>query len=136
MASMTNALENELLDGLLGVTPFTTETTYYLALFTADPTETGSTADEVVGNGDYTRISLAGKFTASSGITGISANTAEIAFTQCAIAWGTITHIAVCRSNVIGTADLDLVGALILEIPTTIGYTFKFNIGDLTLTLA
>lgn len=130
MASFTDSYERELLDKIL-ITDGN-----YLALFTSDPTDAGLVTGEVVGNGDYARIPLATYFTASSGTDGISANTSEIAFTQCAVDWGIVTHIGICKTGVKGTNDMILHGVLPIAIPCVIGYIFKYNVGDLSLTLS
>ena len=136
MANMTDALELALLDGLTSVTQYTSPAIVYLALFTADPTDTGSVANEVSGT-SYARVSLATKFTAATGTTGVSANTSAITFAAAgAGGWGTITHIGFMESGTATTADMMMHS--VLTDPITIVETdvFEFLTGGLTVTLA
>ncbi len=135
MANLTNGYENELLDGLTGVTPLTTPTTVFLALFTADPTETGAVANELSGGG-YARKSTAGLFSAATGTDGTSSNTSVIDFVTATADWSTVTHVGFMESDVETTADMMIVVAL--DVPITILDTqkFSFAIGNLTVTAA
>lgn len=135
MADMTNALEKEICDGLTGVTQYTSPATVYLALFTADPTETGSVANEVSGT-NYARVSLSGKFSASTD--GSASNTAPITFaTAGAGGWGTVTHVGLMKSGTASTDDMILYKALQAG-PITIleNEIFQFLTGNLTITIA
>lgn len=134
MANLTDRYEKKLTDGLTGVTPLTTPTTVYLALFTADPTETGDVTNEVSGTG-YARVALTGKFLASTD--GSSANTEAITFAAAgAGGWGTITHVAFMEAGVAGVADM--IQSNSLTDPVTIVETdvFEFLTGKLTVTTA
>lgn len=135
--SFSDFLENELLDHVFGGAAYTAPTTLYIALCTADPTDsgTGSSITEPSGNG-YSRTSVTANstnFPASSG--GAIANGTVI---DCGTAsggsWGTITHIAICDAssagNVIAHADLDA-SKVIAD-----GDSFEIAIGDLDITLA
>lgn len=136
MASMTDDLENDLLDGLLGVTQYTSPSIVYLALFTADPTDTGSVTNEVSGT-SYARKSLAGLFTAASGTTGVSANTTAVTFAAAGSGgWGTITHVGFMKSGTATTDDMILHKALVDSITISETDVFEYAIGKLSLTLA
>ena len=76
MANMTDAFENTLLDAIAGVTT-NLSTTMALALFTADPTDTGSVVNELSGDG-YARKLLSGTFSSATGTTGTTTNTGVI----------------------------------------------------------
>lgn len=127
MANLTNAWENEVLDYLL------LDTTRYLALFTADPTETGSVTNELSGSG-YARASLSGKFSAASG--GEASNTAIISFATATADWDEVTHVGVMESGTASTDDMILWLELDEGITTLNTKAFKFAIGDLTFTAA
>lgn len=135
MASMTDETERGLLDGFLGITQYTTAPAAYIALFTADPTDTGSIVNEQTGAG-YTRASLAGAFTAATGTTGISTNTADVIFPVATGDWVNSTHAGIMKTGVTGTADMVLVVQLPAPVITLLGEQFAFLVGDLTLTLA
>lgn len=94
----TTQAENDVLDYLLR----TRDPAVYLALFTSDPGESGSTAGEPATANGYARQAIT--FAAASG--GATSNTNAPAFTANATGWGTITHVGVCRSATRGTADL------------------------------
>ena len=55
MGSLTDYAELELLDHIFENGAYTPVATIYMALFTDDPTDTGSTANEASGNG-YARV--------------------------------------------------------------------------------
>lgn len=134
MANMTDLLEKEIVDGLVGVTQYTSPATTYLALFTADPTDTGSVVAEVSGTG-YARISLAGKFSASTD--GSSANTSALIFpTTGAGGWGTVTHMGIMKSGTATTDDMMVYGALAQSMAVVETEIFEVLVGGLTVTLA
>ena len=135
MANMTNAHENEYLDGITGVTQYTTPGTTYLALFTADPTDTGSVANELSGSG-YARVSLSGKFSAATGTDGTTSNTSEIAFASATADWPEVTYAGLMTSGTAATDDMKLVIPLDIGITIYSGEQFKFAIGKLTITAA
>ena len=132
---MTDALENEFLDGITGVTQLTTPAIVYVALFTGDPTDVGSVTTELSGNG-YARKSLAGTFSAATGTSGTVSNTAEIAFDAATGNWSEVGYVGLMKSDV-ETTD-DMIVHLELDQPVTIlnGQAFTFDIGTLTLTAA
>lgn len=66
MATATNYLREALAAHVLNNTAYTSPTTIYLALFTADLDETGSTTNEVTG-GSYARQTLTFTATATDG---------------------------------------------------------------------
>lgn len=131
--NMTDYLEKKLLDHTLNVASYTFPT-LHLALFTADPTETGVLTNEVANAGAYARQALNAKFTAAGSET--SANTAEIAFPQASASWGTVTHIGIIDSATHGAGNMIYHGILDASRLVDTGTTFKIPIGDLSLTLA
>lgn len=107
MANMSNYLENKLVDFLFRGVSFTPPATLYLALCTADPTDTstGSTISEISG-GNYTRQSLTSNTSnwsttngdnaaTSSGTNGTTLNSVQVSWNS--VTWtGTVTSVAVC----------------------------------------
>ena len=89
MSSFTNYAENKVLNHIFNgaANAYTPPTTVYVALFKADPTESGSLANEVSG-GSYARRSVTFGAAASRQIT----QSATITFPQATANWGTITH--------------------------------------------
>lgn len=125
---MSNYLENALINATLRNTSYTSPTTVYVSLHTADPTDAG-TGTEVSG-GSYARKSAT--FAAPSN--GVSASSADVTFDQATGSWGTITHI--------GIWDALTTGNLLYHTPLTTSKTidsgdiFKIASGSLTVTLA
>ena len=134
MANLTDAYENELLDGITGVTSLFSSTVH-LALFTADPTDTGSVTNELTG-GAYARKSLSGLFSAATGTAGSVSNTSVIDFTTATANWTEVTHIGFMESGTATTDDMMV--WMELDLPITVLDTkkFSFAIGDLTVTAA
>ncbi len=135
MANMVDAYENEQLDGVTGVTQYTSPATTYLALFTADPTDTGSIASELT-SGGYERTTLSGLFSAASGTDGSVSNTTAIVFPVATEDWTTVTHAAIVKTDVETTADIMVVIELDVAITILDTQTFEFAIGALTITAA
>lgn len=92
--SATDFLRKKLLDHFNSVATYVPPPNY-LALFTADPTETGSLLNEVSASG-YARQPLAGVMGAADS-TGNAINTSAITFGPAGADWGT--------SVFLGTAD-------------------------------
>ncbi len=87
----SNYLEDKIRNHINGHTAYTAPANVYIGLHTADPGETGATA-EVTGGG-YARVQLANSsagWAASSG--GSAANAAAVQFANASAAWGTVTH--------------------------------------------
>jgi hypothetical protein len=94
--SKANYAETAVVDWLLGGATPTRPTTRYLARHTADPGETGATA-EISGNG-YARQAVT--FGAASG--GAASNTSTHTFTAAGGSWGTITYFSVWDASTSG----------------------------------
>lgn len=121
--SISNYLENKILDKVYRNTDFTV-TTAYVSLHTADPGETG--ADEAAG-GSYARQSATFDVAAS----GATANSGTISFTSMPAA--TITHVGVWDAA--STGNFLWGGALGQSKTTNSGDTFQIAAGDLDVTL-
>lgn len=120
MAAMSDYLENKLIDALLRGQSFTFPTTVYIALFTANPTD--STAGTEVTGGSYARVAVtcslanfagtqsAGSTVASTGTGGTTSNNTVITFPTPSANWGTVTGVAVMDASTSG--NVLLFGAL------------------------
>ena len=126
--SMSNYLEDALLESAFNNTAFTGAATLYVSLHTADPGETGATA-ELSGSG-YSRQSCA----FGSPSSGSVANTGAVAFTASGGDWGTVTHFAVWDASTNGNCYGS--GSLAVSRSVTDGDSITFAIGDLTATLS
>lgn len=121
--SISNYLENELLDAVFSAGAFSV-TTVYISLHTGDPGETG--ASEATG-GSYARQSAAFDAAAS----GATANSGTISFTDMPAA--TITHVGVW--DAVSAGNFLWGGALTASKTTNSGDTFQIPTGDLDVTL-
>ncbi|WP_058602327.1 phage tail fiber protein [Aureimonas ureilytica] len=133
MSAMTNYLEKKLLDHTLGKAAYTMPTNVYLALFTADPGETGSLSAEVSAGG-YARYGITPGMAAADASAGTSSNTAAVTFGPASADWGTITHIAVMDAASGG--NMLLYGALAVSKVINSGDSLQFAVGQLTITFA
>ena len=124
MANMTNKFENDVLDGITGVTSLFSAG-MSLALFTADPTDAGSVVNEMIGNG-YERKLLSGLFPSATGTEGSVSNSSVIDFPTATAIWAEATHIGYMESDVEGADDMKVVVAL--DEPTIIQATKKFTL--------
>lgn len=128
MAEMSNYLENALINATLRATTFTSPTTVYVSLHTADPTDAGSGTE--VSGGSYARQSAS----FASPNNGASSTNADITFPQATGSWGTVSHIGIWDSLTTG----NLLYHTQLDASKTIdtGDIFKIASGSLTVTLA
>lgn len=133
MSAMSNYLEKKLLDHSLGKAAFTMPTTVYLALFTADPGETGSLTAEVSGGG-YARQAITATMSAAGTTTGQSANGSAITFGPSNADWGTISHVAIIDAQTGG--NVLYYGPLAVARTLVNGDSFQLAANQLTVTLA
>lgn len=125
--SFTNQHETDVLTWSLTTGSVTRPTAWYIALFTSDPTDTGSAGTEVSG-GSYARTA------ATFSVTGDTAtNTAGIEFPAASASWGTISHIGIMDASSGGNM---LVHAALSTAKTiSSGDVFRIPTGDLDITL-
>lgn len=128
MSSMSNYLENKIVDGTIRGTTYTAPSTVYVALYTSDPTD-ADTGTEVSG-GSYARQSVT--FGAPSN--GVSTNSGAVTFPTATASWGTIGWV--------GIRDASTAGNLLYHAPLTASKTigsgdiFTISAGNLSVTLA
>ena len=101
MAAMTNYLADKLLNHVLRNTAYTSPTTVYLSLYTADPTRTGSHTNECAGTG-YARKALTFGAPSDSGTAEEVANSALVDFGTGNDDWGTLSHWAIEDASTVG----------------------------------
>jgi hypothetical protein len=105
----------------------TRPTAWYVGLFTADPTDTGSGATEITGN-NYSRVS------ATFSVSGATATTtAAVEFAAATGSWGTISHIGIFDASSGG--NLIAHSALSASKAIGTGDVFRIPTGDLDITL-
>ncbi len=116
-----------------GLRGATTAGSFYLALFTADPTETGGIGDEATYTG-YARKAIARAGAQWTTANGATENTAAITFDPCSGGSNTITHFAICKAGSAGVTDLIYYGALDSSLAVSNGHTPEFAAGTIDVT--
>ena len=130
MAALSDHAEALLLDWLMTTDSATRPTAWYVALYTAAPSDSGG-GTEVTGNG-YSRQSVA--FASATSPGGTTSNTSDITFTAAGGDWGTITHIGIFDASTSG--NLLWHGAMTASKTVADGDTLQFSTGNIDLTIA
>ena len=130
--SLSNTTENAALKMFLqGTDPsYRVGATQYLALFTADPTESGSVANEANYTG-YARVALT-KATAWTDGGSTFSNAALIQFGACTAGSNTVTHFAVV-DTASGAVAMMISGALSASLNVSAGIQPQFAAAALTI---
>lgn len=123
MSAMSNYLENEILDHILGTGAYTAPTTVYVGLSTASFADDNS-GTELSGSG-YTRKSAA--FDAA--VSGTADNTAAIEFPAATASWGTVSHFGIFDAA--SSGNLLIHGAFTTAKAIGSGDILKISAGDL-----
>ena|SRR6218665_920487 len=135
MSAMTDYLEKKLLDHTLGITAYTKPTISYTALFTADPTDTGShTAEVSTSSTGYARQAATASMNATNATTGLSDNSTAITHGPASADWGTITHISIEDASTAG--NMLLKGAATASRTIQTGDSYQLATGQLAITFA
>ena len=126
MSAFSNYLENKILLHVLSNTAYTSPTTVYLGLHTADPTDAGSGTE--VSGGSYARQSFASTISGNA-----ASNTSAIEFPTATASWGTVGWVAVW--DALTTGNMLFYGALTASKTIATGDVFRVPAGDLDITL-
>ena len=127
MSSLSNYLEEKIINHVFRNTPVTSPEVVYLALYTTDPTD-ADVGTEVTG-GTYARKEI----TLTAPTNGMTKNAADVEFAVATANWGTVTHAGV-RDAATG-GNLLLHGPLNLNKTIAIGDQFRVPANQLTFTL-
>lgn len=128
MSAMSDFLELKILDHITGRTAYTKPSAVYLALYTADPTDTGSGATEISGSG-YARVAVAFDAAAS----GATSNTSNIDFAAATGNWGSaISHWALYDASTSG--NMLIHGSFTTAKVIETNDVLRISAGDLDLT--
>lgn len=130
MSALSDYAEKLLLDWSMTTGSATRPTAWYVALFTAAPSDSGG-GTEVTGGG-YARQSVT--FAAASSPGGTTSNTNAPSFTASGAAYGVVTHIGIFDASTAG--NLLWHGAMTASKDIQDGDTLEFSIGNIDLTLA
>lgn len=110
MGSITNSLEQDLLDHILNKVAYTNPAAIYLCLCTADPTDaaTGASMSEVANTNGYVRTAITFAAAATRSID----QSASVDFPQASGGgWGTVTHWCIVDNNTYGSGQAMAHGA-------------------------
>lgn len=130
MSALSDYSEKLLLDWLMTTGAATRPTAWYVALYTAAPSDSGG-GTEVSGSG-YSRQTVT--FAAASSPGGTTSNTGVVSFTASGGSWGTISHIGIFTAATGG--NLLWHGGLTASKIVGDGDTLEFAIGNIDLTVA
>tara|TARA_R110000868_G_scaffold133244_1_gene344753 strand:+ start:1220 stop:1612 length:393 start_codon:yes stop_codon:yes gene_type:complete len=130
MAALSDYAEKLVLDWLMTTGSATRPTTWYIALYTGAPSDSGG-GTEVSGNG-YARQSVA--FDAASSPGGTTVNSADVSFTASGGSFGTVTHLGIFDALTVG--NLIWHGSLTASKAIDDGDTLTFTAGNIDLTMA
>ena len=130
MAALSDHSEKLLLDWLMTTGSATRPTSWYVALFTAAPSDSGGGTE--VSSGGYSRQSVA--FDAASSPGGTTSNSGAVTFTASGGSYGTVTHIGIFDASTSG--NLLWHGALTASKTVADGDTLEFSAGNIDLALA
>lgn len=130
MAALSDYSEKLILDWLMTNGSATRPTAWYVALYTAAPSDSGG-GTEVSGNG-YAREAVT--FDAASTPGGTTSNSGVVSFTAVGGSWGTVTHLGIFDADTGG--NLLWHGALTASKTVGDGDTLEFAIGNIDLTVA
>jgi hypothetical protein len=129
MAGFSDYLEDKVLDHVFGGVAYT-QPTKHVALYTVAPTDTGG-GTEVTG-GSYARQT--GAFTVSGTNPTTASNSAAIEYPTATANYGTVVAVGILDAssggNLLAYANLDTSKSV------TTGDVFRFDTGDLDITLA
>lgn len=130
MAALSDYAEKLLLDWAMTTGSATRPTAWYVALYTAAPSDSGG-GTEVTGSG-YSRQSVT--FDAATSPGGTTSNNNTVSFTASGGSFGTVTHIGIHTASTGG--QLLWHGSMTASKTVADGDTLEFSIGNIDLTLA
>lgn len=126
--SFSDYLEDALLDHVFTNTAYTSPTTVYVSLHTANPDEDASGAEVSTSGTGYARQSAT--FSVTSGT---ATTTAAIEYATATASYGTVTHVGVWDASTAG--NMLAYAALTASKSITTGDVFRIPAGDLDISL-
>jgi hypothetical protein len=130
MAALSDYAEKLLLDWMMTSGSATRPTAWYVALYTAAPSDSGGGTE--VSTGGYARQSVA--FDAATSPGGTTSNSADVSFTAVGGDYGTVTHMGIFDASTGG--NLLWHGVLSASKTVEDGDTITFSAGNIDLTMA
>lgn len=130
MAGFSDYLEDKVLEHVFGGNAYSAPSTLYVALYTVAPTDTGGGTE--VSGGAYARQS--GAFTVSGTNPTTASNSAAVEYPTATADYGTV--VAVGIFDALSSGNLLAYANLTTSKVVSTGDVFRFNTGDLDVTLA
>jgi len=130
MAGFSDYLEDKVLEHVFGGNAYSAPSTLYVALYTVAPTDTGGGTE--VSGGAYARQS--GAFTVSGTNPTTASNTGAVEYPTATADYGTV--VAVGIFDALSSGNLLAYANLTTSKVVSTGDVFRFNTGDLDVTLA
>ena len=130
MSGFSDYLEDKVLEHVFGGNAFTAPTTLYVALYTVAPSDTGGGTE--VSGGAYARQT--GTFTVSGTNPTTASNTAAIEYPTATANYGTVVAVGILDAS--SSGNLLAYSTLDSSKVVSSGDVFRFNAGDLDITLA
>ena len=127
MATLSNAVQDETLDHVLGTEASTSPTTVYVALYTSDPGRDDSGTE--VSAAGYSRQAI----TFDPSVNGSASNAADVEFGPAEADWGEISHAALHADE--SLSELILFGALESARNVLEDDFLRFSAGNVTIQL-
>ena len=130
MAGFSDYLEDKVLKHVFGGSAYSAPSTLYVALYTVAPTDTGGGTE--VSGGGYTRKTAA--FTVSGTNPTQASNTAAIEYPTATANYGPVVAVGIFDAS--SSGNLMAYANLTSSKVVSTGDEFRFNAGDLDITLA
>ena len=130
MAGFTDYLEDKVLEHVFGGNAYSAPSTLYVALYTVAPTDTGGGTE--VSGGAYARQTAA--FTVSGTNPTQASNSAAIEYPTATANYGTVVAVGIFDAS--SSGNLLAYANLTASKVVSTGDVFRFNAGDLDVTLA
>ena len=130
MAGFSDYLEDKVLEHVFGGNAYSAPSTLYVALYTVAPTDTGGGTE--VSGGAYARQTAA--FTVSGTNPTQASNSAAIEYPTATANYGTVVAVGIFDAS--SSGNLLAYANLTASKVVSTGDVFRFNAGDLDVTLA
>jgi len=130
MAGFSDYLEDKVLDHVFGGNAYTAPSTLYVALYTSAPSDTGGGTE--VSGGGYVRQTAT--FTVSGTNPTTASNTGAVEYPTATANYGTVTSVGIFDAS--SSGNLLAYANLTTSKVVSTGDVFRFNAGDLDVTLA
>ena len=130
MAGFSDYLEDKVLDHVFGGNAYTAPSTLYVALYTSAPSDTGGGTE--VSGGGYVRKTATFNVSGTNPTT--ASNTAAIEYPTATANYGTVVAVGIFDAS--SSGNLLAYANLTTSKVVSTGDVFRFNTGDLDITLA